>query len=231
MNWNIVFLILMMTNLVGCNFNSKKIAPITPPLTQQPADERALTSPCVCKDYDLIWGAKVNCAFREKVVDISKDLWGESKKIEKANMLMAVFAWESDGTFATDVPNRWDSGATGLIQIMPDTYKSLTQKQPTLVKTSKYFDKNLTVIEELATLTELQYLDIVKQYFLPLKEKEVEFIDFYLQVLFPASAGRKEHTVFAQTKDLLDVTDHQDLRVDKFERNNMDGFYLDKEGN
>ena len=64
----------------------------------------ASLSGCVCKDYDLIWGAKVNCAFRKKVIEISKELWLDDKKIEKANMLMAVFAWESGGTFAVDVP-------------------------------------------------------------------------------------------------------------------------------
>ena len=65
----------------------------------------ASLSGCVYKDYDSIWGAKVNCAFRKKVIEISKELWGDAKKIEKANMLMAVFAWESGGTFAVDVPN------------------------------------------------------------------------------------------------------------------------------
>ena len=149
---------------------------------------------CVCKDYDLIWGAKVNCAFRKKVVEISKELWGDSKKIEKANMLMAVFAWESGGTFATDVPNMNNSGGTGLIQIMPDTYKYLTKKEPKIIKTKKYFNKELNVIEELKNMTPLEYLDIVKQYFLPLKDKDIAFIDFYLQVLFPASANREEHT-------------------------------------
>ena len=185
---------------------------------------------CVCKDYDLIWGAKVNCAFRKKVVEISKELWGDSKKIEKANMLMAVFAWESGGTFATDVPNMNNSGGTGLIQIMPDTYKYLTKKEPKIIKTKKYFNKELNVIEELKNMTPLEYLDIVKQYFLPLKDKDIAFIDFYLQVLFPASANREEHTVFAKNKNLLDVNDHVNKRVDKFERNNMDGWYIGEKG-
>lgn len=185
---------------------------------------------CVCKDYDLIWGAKVNCTFRKKVVEISKELWGEAKKIEKANMLMAVFAWESGETFAVDVPNINNSGATGLIQIMPKTYTSLTKKKPTLISTSKYHGKSLTHIKELAQMTQVQYLDLVKQYFLPLKGKDVSFIDFYLQVLFPASAERGEHTVFAKNKELLDVRDHMDKRVDKFAKNNMDGWYIDASG-
>ena len=190
----------------------------------------ASLSGCVCKDYDLIWGAKVNCAFRKKVIEISKELWGDAKKIEKANMLMAVFAWESGGTFAVDVPNMKNSGGTGLIQIMPETYTALTKKKPTLIKISKYHGQKLTVIKELAEMNQLQYLDMVKQYFLPLKNKDVAFIDFYLQVLFPASAGRAEHTVFVKNKKLLDVKDHTDKRVDKFANNNMDGWYIDTNG-
>lgn len=48
------------------------------------------TETCVCKEYDLIWGNKVSCEFRKKVVEIAKELWGESKKVEMANVLMAV---------------------------------------------------------------------------------------------------------------------------------------------
>lgn len=191
----------------------------------------ASLSGCVCKQYDLIWGAKVNCEFRKKVVAIAGELWGEEKKIKMANMLMAVFAWESGQTFATDVPNLRDSGATGLIQIIPDTFKSLTGKNPTLIRSSKYFGKNLKIIKELATMTQVQYLEIVKQYFLSLKGKDVDFVDFYLQVLYPASANRKEHTVFAKETRLLDVSDHKEERVEKFKNNNMDGFYLDSQGN
>ena len=190
-----------------------------------------LSPECVCKQSQLIWGAKVDCKFRKKVIEIAAQLWGESAKFDKANMLMAVFAWESGGTFAADVPNMKDSGGTGLIQMMPSTYESLFKRKPTLVKTKKYYNKSLTVIKELADMTALQYLDVVKKYFMPLKGKNIDFVDLYLQVLFPASSGKSEHTVFARSKDLLDVTDHADERVEKFARNNMDGFYLDANGN
>ncbi|MBL3658990.1 hypothetical protein [Fulvivirga sediminis] len=43
----------------------------------------------------LIWGNKVSCQFRAKVIQGAKNLWGEERKIEMANNLMAVFAWES----------------------------------------------------------------------------------------------------------------------------------------
>ncbi|MCY0978698.1 hypothetical protein PGH12_10575 [Chryseobacterium wangxinyae] len=56
---------------------------------------------CVCEKYDLVWGGhpNVSCEFRKKVVEICLDLWGEENKIKMANNLMAVFRWESGGTF------------------------------------------------------------------------------------------------------------------------------------
>ena len=59
-----------------------------------------LTPECVCKKYDLIWGAKVSCAFRKKVVEIAKSLWGEGRCKEMANALMAVMNVETAGTFS-----------------------------------------------------------------------------------------------------------------------------------
>lgn len=55
---------------------------------------------CLCKQYDLILGNKVNCAFRKKVVEISKALWGEAKKIEMANNLMVIMYFETAKTFS-----------------------------------------------------------------------------------------------------------------------------------
>ena len=50
---------------------------------------------CVCKEYDLIWGNKVSCEFRKKVVEISK------KQNFDPNHLMAVMAAETQKTFST----------------------------------------------------------------------------------------------------------------------------------
>ncbi|SDI54359.1 hypothetical protein SAMN05421846_10984 [Chryseobacterium taeanense] len=81
---------------------------------------------CLCQQYDLVWGNKVSCEFRKKVVEICADLWGEENKIKMANNLMAVFRWESGGTFKSDAPNQANSGGTGLIEFMPSTAKSFT---------------------------------------------------------------------------------------------------------
>ncbi|SHL09882.1 N-acetylmuramoyl-L-alanine amidase, partial [Chryseobacterium polytrichastri] len=176
------------------------------------------SSTCICQEQykDLIWGAKVSCEFRKKVVEICKDLWGESRKMEMANNLMAVFAWESAGTFKPDAPNQTNSGGTGLIQFMPTTAKALLGKEVTVETVKNYYGKkynketkkkedwNLKRVKEFADMTAIQQLDYVKKHFEPLRGKNVEFIDFYLQVLFPASSGLPEHVVFADSLQKLD---------------------------
>ncbi|WP_111893491.1 TIGR02594 family protein [Acinetobacter sp. MB5] len=202
----------------------------------------ASLSGCVCKQYDLIWGAKVNCEFRKKVVAIASELWGEEKKIKMANMLMAVFAWESGFTFRADAPNQSNSGGTGLIQIMPKTFRAITGEEPIIEKVTNYWGKpkkgkpdiELRRIKQLAKLTPAQYLDYVKKYFEPQKGKNLEFIDFYLLVLFPVSSGKPDHVVFADNISKIPQGEEESIRqkrVNAFPKNNMDGYIIDDKGN
>ena len=181
---------------------------------------------CMCRDYDLIWGAKVTCEFRKKVVEICEKLWPRNP-LKMANNLMAVFAWESGGTFKADVPNRKNSGATGLIQFMPDTAKGLLNTEVTIEIVKNYYNsqdknlQNLKRVKEFAQMSEVQQLEYVEKYFKKLENKDLEFVDFYLQVLFPASSGVREHVVFADDKNKLsDKNDkHASLRVNKYNGN------------
>lgn len=191
---------------------------------------------CVCKDYDLIWGNKVSCEFRKKVVEICKDLWKDNY-LEMANNLMAVFYWETGGTFKTDVPNQSKSGATGLIQFMPDKADEYFGKH-TIEIVPNYFNTknkdlhNLPRVEEFAKMTILRQLDYVKKYFEPQRNKKLKFVDFYLQVLFPVSSGKEEHVVFADEESKLDLSSEnkkiKEKRVSKYAKNS--GFDLDKNG-
>lgn len=182
---------------------------------------------CVCKALDLIWGKNFNCDERLKVIEICQNLW-PNNYLKTANNLMAVFAWESGEKFETGTPNRQNSGGTGLIQIIPSTYKNLTGKEPIFETVYNYWGlgKNLRRVKQLADMTVLEYLDIVEKYFKPIKNKDLEFIDFYLQVLFPASSGLPEHVVFAKDYSDLDLPNEKEgrkkERVAKFSRNNMD---------
>ncbi|WP_051263812.1 DUF4280 domain-containing protein [Tenacibaculum ovolyticum] len=179
----------------------------------------------------LIWGEKFTCEEREKVIQIASDLWGEDKKIKMANNLMAVFAWESGGTFKTNAPNMDNSGGTGLIQFMPKTAKSLLGRDITIEYVKNYWGKEKTLkrVKEFANMTVLKQLDYVKKYFKPQAGKDLEFVDFYLQVLFPASSGKKNHVVFSENGEGLDVNDrHFKLRVKAYAQNK--GMDADKNG-
>ena len=171
----------------------------------------------------LIWGNKVSCEFREKVIKIAINLWGEDKKIEMANNLMAVFAWESGGTFKSDAPNMGNSGGTGLIQFMPETAKGLLNKEITIETVKNYWGKgkNLKRVKEFAQMTDIEQLSYVEKYFKRLKGKELKFVDFYLQVLFPASMGKSDdHVVFSKDGSGLSKTDrHYNLRIKAYSQN------------
>lgn len=199
---------------------------------------------CVCQQYDLIWGNKVSCEFRKKVVEICMDLWPQNY-LEMANNLMAVFRWESGGTFKSDAPNQANSGGTGLIQFMPSTASSLLGKEVTIEIVKNYYGKKynkktkqkedwqLKRVKEFADMTEIKQLDYVKKYFEPLKGKKVEFIDFYLQVLFPASSMQEEHIVFASsieklTTRTLEPQKVKNLRVNAYNSNS--GMDINKDG-
>ncbi|WP_239785853.1 hypothetical protein [Tenacibaculum finnmarkense] len=179
----------------------------------------------------LVWGDKFTCTERKKVIEICAELWGEDKKMKMANNLMAVFAWESGGTFKTNVPNMGNSGGTGLIQLMPKTAKSLLGKDISVEYVKNYWGKEKTLkrVKEFANMTVLKQLDYVKKYFKPQAGKDLEFVDFYLQVLFPASSGKKNHVVFSENGEGLDVNDrHFKLRVKAYAQNK--GMDADKNG-
>lgn len=199
---------------------------------------------CVCKQYNLIWGNKVSCEFRKKVVEISQDLW-PNNHMKMANNLMAVFRWESGGTFKTDAPNQANSGGTGLIQFMPSTAKALLGKEVTIEIVKNYYGKKynkntkqkedwyLKRVKEFADMTSIQQLDYVKKHFEPLRGKSVDFVDFYLQVLFPASSQKEEHIVFASslsklTTRISESEKLRNLRVTAYNSNK--GLDINKDG-
>ena len=197
--------------------------------------ETKTTTVCECEQFGLIWGSKVSCKFRKKVVAIAKDLWPNNHK-NMANNLMAIFAWETGNTFKPDVPNRKGSGATGLIQFLPERATEYFGKY-TLETVPNYFNSkdkslhNLPRVKEFAQMKAEDQLDYVKKYFDNLKNKKLEFVDLYLKVLFPVSSEKPEHFVFGLEKYRNEIglptdTDKvRQLRIDKYANNSgMDTF-------
>jgi hypothetical protein len=115
----------------------------------------------------LVWGAKVSPEFRAKVREISGRLGCAPDD------LMSCMAWESGRSFDPAKKNLAGSGATGLIQFMPDTAAALG-----------------TSTTALARLTAEQQLDWVEKYFQPYKGKLATLADLYMAILWPAGVGK-----------------------------------------
>jgi hypothetical protein len=77
-----------------------------------------------------------------------------------------------------------DTGATGLIQFMPDTARGLG-----------------TTTQALREMTNVEQLDYVYKYFKPYAGKINSYFDLYLVTFFPIAVGKSDDWVF-QTKKL-----------------------------
>lgn len=120
---------------------------------------------------NVIWSNKVSDAFIKKVVRICNQLG------INPNFVMACIAFETGETFSASIRNRL-SGATGLIQFMPQTAAALG-----------------TSTEELAAMTPVKQLDFVYKYFLPWKGKLRTLEDVYMAILWPRAVGRPSNYV------------------------------------
>ncbi|MCC7364848.1 MAG: SH3 domain-containing protein [Dehalococcoidia bacterium] len=119
----------------------------------------------------LAWGAKVSPAFRQRVREIAANLGFEP------DLLMAVIAFESAGTFSASVRNP-ESGATGLIQFMPSTAEGMG-----------------TTVAQLAAMTAEEQLDWVERYLSPYRGKIRAVSDLYMSILWPGAVGQAEDFV------------------------------------
>lgn len=114
----------------------------------------------------IIWAHKVSAEFIRRLLKICSSL-----RIDP-DFLMACIAFETGETFSASVRNK-RSGATGLIQFMPQTAAALG-----------------TSVEELALMTEEDQLDYVSKYFLPWKGKLLTLEDTYMAILYPLAIGK-----------------------------------------
>jgi hypothetical protein len=93
---------------------------------------------------------------------------------------MAAMAFETARTFRPDIKNPL-SKATGLIQFMPRTAKSLQ-----------------TSTAALARMSAVRQLDYVEAYFTPFAGRLKDLSDVYMAILWPAAVGKPvSFTLFA----------------------------------
>lgn len=120
----------------------------------------------------IAWGSQVSPTFKERVVWIAETLR------TRPDYLMACMAFESAETFRSDIKNAAGSGATGLIQFMPATARSLG-----------------TTTTALAKLSPEDQLNYVYRYFKPYAGKLNNLGDVYMAILWPAAVGKADHYV------------------------------------
>lgn len=134
-------------------------------------------SPCVCKEYNLAWGSKVNCEFRKRVIQIANNLW-PTDATNMASQLMAVMHLESAGSFSASkgtftskgLDDDAKGGYVGLIQFGKDAAIDLQVKR-----------------SQLAKMTPLKQLDYVEKYYLlrGANKKIKSLTGLYLLVNYP----------------------------------------------
>ena len=140
--------------------------------------------------------------FTEKVNNISHELGIE------ANWLMFVMWFESRLNPQAVNPI---SGATGLIQFMPSTARSLG-----------------TTTDVLKRMNNVQQLDYVLAYLRPHKGKMKSWVDVYLAVFYPKAIGKPNFVItpdiVAKQNKIFDLNKDLDITVDEIKtalRNNM----------
>lgn len=157
-------------------------------LQEQPAE-----GPAEHLEQKIAWGSKVSPVFKERVLWIADSLGCDPSD------LMACMHWESGGTFSPSVKNAAGSGATGLIQFMPNTAKALG-----------------TDTQKLAAMTAEDQLRFVYAYFKPYAGRLNNLGDVYMTILWPKAVGREDHFVlFDRAKTPTTFRQNAGLDVNK----------------
>lgn len=126
----------------------------------------------------LAWGNKVSQEFRVKVIEMAKRLETDP------NWLMAALAFETGETFSPSVKNGAGSGATGLIQFMPATARTLG-----------------TTTDFLGRMKPEEQLYYVESYLIPYKGRLKTLEDVYMAIFWPAAIGKPTNHVLFRKDD------------------------------
>ncbi|QJB35198.1 peptidoglycan DD-metalloendopeptidase family protein [Chitinophaga oryzae] len=150
----------------------------------------------------LVWGSKVSCAFRKKVISIAKKLHADP------NHLMTCMAFETGASFLphllsghkpwnTPAVEKLTEGvlgrhAVGLVQFTQQAIDHINKRL-----------KSKITKKQLALMSAEQQLDYVYQYLVDFRGRLGTLEDFYLIILKPEGAGKSEnYLVFSKEMDV-----------------------------
>lgn len=174
-DWSLDLILLGLAIGFGAAITSRPVQELTTVATGAVSGQAPTTN--VSVSLDPKWKAKKSADFLNKAVAIAKDLGANP------NHLMAIMQFESDISHTNQ--NRL-SGATGLIQFMPNTAANLG-----------------TSISALLSMSEIEQLDYVRKYLMPYKGKLNTVGDFYAAVFWPAAVGKPDDYVIASGGSLV----------------------------
>lgn len=150
----------------------------------------------------LVWGSKVSCAFRKKVISIARKLQADP------NHLMTCMAFETGGSFLPHLLNGYKPGTTPAVEkltegILAEHAVGLVQFTQTAVDQMNSQWKLNTSKKKLARMSAEEQLDYVYHYLRDFKGELNSLEDFYLTILKPESVGKTEnHVVFSEEQDI-----------------------------
>lgn len=195
-------------------------------------------------DLGMIWGGKVSVEFRQKVVAICEQLWGEDKKYEMANALMIAMSVETGETFSSSMirltkqgyvgvskeehrnnPDLVKGKPIGLAQFTVTAVKSLILNEKGILENKKTADAiTLKEVNEykqkLALLSPEKQLDYVKTYLMLFNnhKKVNRPEDVYMIIFAPAATGKGDDVNIY--KKFLTEKDKKDEKVNPNYRDN-----------
>ncbi|MCX6060708.1 MAG: DUF4150 domain-containing protein [Campylobacterales bacterium] len=119
---------------------------------------------CECMQNILVWGNKIRCNERKKVVKVANAL------NINPDWLMSVMALETNRTFDPSIDN--GIGYVGLIQFGKSAANSLN-----------------TTVDKLISMTFVEQMDYVEKFLMKSKSKFKTLTDLYLAILYPNACG------------------------------------------
>nr|WP_295872726.1 peptidoglycan DD-metalloendopeptidase family protein [uncultured Chitinophaga sp.] len=150
----------------------------------------------------LVWGSKVSCAFRKKVISIAKKLHADP------NHLMTCMAFETGASFLPHLLSGHKPWNTPAVEKLTDGVLGkhavgLVQFTQTAVdEINRRMKSNITKMQ-LALMSAEEQLDYVYQYLLSFKGRLNALEDFYLTILKPKGVGKSDnYVVFSKEMDI-----------------------------
>lgn len=147
------------------------------------------------------WSAKVSKVFLDRIEWTAQALKMPAHGVD---YLMSCIAWESGETFSPSVVNKAGSGATGLIQFMPETALPYFNSASAIAAMTPAQRKaaGIEACKRLAAMTAEDQVNYVYKYFQSQTGKLKNLGDCYMAILWPKGVGKPDDWVLWDEKTM-----------------------------